>query len=111
MFMRRSTLALAVAAFTIAPFPLMASEADALAIDAAIVARHMPFGTILKLQNVTVAINGMSVLVLYAGPTPNFVGLDQINVSLPIALQGAGLTNVTVTVDGQTSNAVTIQVQ
>jgi uncharacterized protein (TIGR03437 family) len=64
-----------------------------------------------SLQNVTVAINGISVPVLYAGPAPNFVGLDQINVSLPSALQGAGLTNVTVTVDGQTSNVVTIQVQ
>jgi uncharacterized protein (TIGR03437 family) len=64
-----------------------------------------------SLQNVTVAINGIKMSVLYAGPAPNFVGLDQINVSLPAALQGAGLTNVTVTVDGQTSNAVTINVQ
>ena len=46
--MRRSTLALIVAPFAIAPFPLAASEADALAIDAAIMARHMPFGTILN---------------------------------------------------------------
>jgi uncharacterized protein (TIGR03437 family) len=64
-----------------------------------------------SLQNVTVAVNGISVPVLYAGPAPNFVGLDQVNISLPIALQGAGLTNVTVTVDGQTSNAVTIDLQ
>jgi hypothetical protein len=46
--MRMSTLALSAAAFAIAPFPLAASDAGALAIDAAIVARHMPFGTILN---------------------------------------------------------------
>ena len=33
-----------------------------------------------SLANVMVTINGISVPVLYAGPTPNFTGLDQVNV-------------------------------
>jgi hypothetical protein len=38
-------------------------------------------------------------------------GEDQVNVRLPYSLKGAGLTPVTVTVAGQQSNAVTIQIQ
>ena len=63
------------------------------------------------LPNVTVTINGMSLPALYAGPAPNFVGLDQVNVGLPLTLRGSGETNVSLTVDGQTSNTVTIHVQ
>jgi uncharacterized protein (TIGR03437 family) len=64
-----------------------------------------------SLDNVIVTINGIHVPALYAGPAPNFAGLDQVNVGLPLLLRGSGEVNVTVTVDGQISNAVTIQVQ
>ena len=64
-----------------------------------------------NLGNVTVTISGVSVPVLYAGPAPNYVGLDQVNVGLPLALRGSGESGVTLTVDGQTSNVVTIHVQ
>ena len=66
---------------------------------------HSPFG------NVTVTINGVSVPALYAGPAPNYVGLDQVNAGLSLALRGTGEVNVVLTVDGQTSNVVTINVQ
>jgi uncharacterized protein (TIGR03437 family) len=61
--------------------------------------------------NVAVTINGMNVPVLYAGAAPNFVGLDQLNVALPLGLRGSGEVNVMVTVDGQMSNVVTINIQ
>ncbi|MBZ5619816.1 MAG: hypothetical protein LAQ69_13990 [Acidobacteriia bacterium] len=64
-----------------------------------------------SLANVTVTINGTSVPALYAGPAPNYAGLDQVNVGLPLSLRGAGESNVVLTVDGQASNTVTINVQ
>lgn len=64
-----------------------------------------------SLDNVTVTINGVTLPALYAGPSPGFAGLDQINVGLSLALRGSGESNVSVTVDGRTSNVVTINVQ
>jgi uncharacterized protein (TIGR03437 family) len=52
----------------------------------------------------------MSFPVLYAGPQPQFPGLDQVNVPLSLSLRGAGVVNVTVTVDGVTSNPVKIDI-
>jgi uncharacterized protein (TIGR03437 family) len=53
----------------------------------------------------------MSVPVLYAGSQPSYAGLDQVNVSLSLSLRGSGESNVVLTVDGQTSNTVTINIQ
>jgi uncharacterized protein (TIGR03437 family) len=64
-----------------------------------------------SLANVALAVNGVSLPVLYAGPAPGFAGLDQVNVSLPLNLRGSGASNVTLTVDGQTSNVVTMNIQ
>ncbi len=64
-----------------------------------------------SLANVTATIHGMSVPVLYAGPTPEFAGLDQVNVALILGLRGSGESPVVLTVDGQTSNTVTINIQ
>jgi uncharacterized protein (TIGR03437 family) len=64
-----------------------------------------------SLSNVTVTINSISVPVLYAGPQPTFDGLDQVNVLLTLNLRGSGEARVVLTVDGQTSNAVTINIQ
>ena len=63
------------------------------------------------LSNVHVAINGISVPVLYAGPQPNYAGLDQVNVGLSLSLRGAGESNVVLTVDGKSSNTVTINIK
>jgi uncharacterized protein (TIGR03437 family) len=60
---------------------------------------------------VTVTINSVALATQYAGPVANFVGLDQVNVGLPLTLRGSGEVNVVLTVDGQTSNAVTINIQ
>jgi len=64
-----------------------------------------------SLQNVSVTINGISVPVLYAGPQPQYPGLDQVNVPLTLNLRGSGVSNVVLTVDGQTSNTVTVTIQ
>ena len=47
----------------------------------------------------------------FAGPQGTFAGQDQINVELPRTLRGAGVVDVVLTVDGQTTNAVKIHVQ
>ena len=64
-----------------------------------------------SLANVRTTINGMNVPILYAGPQTQYPGLDQVNLELPISLHGAGKTDVVLTVDGQTANTVTINVQ
>jgi uncharacterized protein (TIGR03437 family) len=61
-----------------------------------------------SLAAVSVSIGGVRVPVSYAGPTPGFAGLDQVNVSLPLSLGGAGESNVVAMVDGHPSNTVTI---
>lgn len=45
----------------------------------------------------------------FAGASPQFAGLDQVNVLLPVALKGAGDVNVVLTADGQVSNVVTLK--
>lgn len=64
-----------------------------------------------SLANVAVTINGIGVPVLYAGPTPGFAGLDQVNVLLVLNLRGSGVSTVVLTVDGQASNPVTVAIQ
>jgi uncharacterized protein (TIGR03437 family) len=64
-----------------------------------------------SLANVQVSINGVNVPVQYAGAQPSFPGLDQVNVSLPAMLSGAGNANVVLTVDGQVSNTVLVNIQ
>jgi uncharacterized protein (TIGR03437 family) len=64
-----------------------------------------------SLANVRATINGTQVPLLYAGPSPAFIGLDQVNVAVPLTLRNAGEANVIVTVDGRASNAVVINIQ
>ncbi len=63
------------------------------------------------LSNVTATIGGATVPVLYAGAHCCFVGVDQINLSLPKSLAGKGLVDVVLTVDGKVGNAVKINVK
>ncbi len=63
------------------------------------------------LSNVKVTIHGISVPVLYAGAQGGFAGLDQVNVPLTLDLRGSGESNVILTVDRQSSNAVTINIK
>ena len=73
------------------------------------------FGTGIRnqsaLANVTVTINGAAVQVLYAGPQGFYIGLDQINVAVPLSLRGAGETDLRLTVDGQPANPVRVNIQ
>jgi uncharacterized protein (TIGR03437 family) len=64
-----------------------------------------------SLANVQVTVNGVNVPVQYAGAQPSFPGLDQVNVSLPATLGGSGYANVVLTVDGQVSNTVMVDIQ
>jgi uncharacterized protein (TIGR03437 family) len=64
-----------------------------------------------SVDNVTVLINGVSVPVLYAGPEPGCGGLDRVDVALTLNLRGSGESAIMLTVDGQTANTVTINVQ
>ncbi len=62
-----------------------------------------------SLNNVMVTIGGTPVSVLYAGATPGYEGLDQINAGpLPRVLIGRGMVDVVVTVDGKVANTVKV---
>jgi uncharacterized protein (TIGR03437 family) len=64
-----------------------------------------------SLSNVSVTINGVSVPVLFAGAQGADVGLDQVDVAVPLSLRGTGETNLVLTVDGQAANAVRVNIQ
>jgi len=54
---------------------------------------------------------GQSVPVLYAGPQFQYLGLDQINISIPAALAGTGTARLYVLADGVYSNTVTLSLE
>jgi uncharacterized protein (TIGR03437 family) len=54
---------------------------------------------------------GQSVPVLYAGPVAAYVGLDQVNISIPKSLAGSGDVRVYVIADGVASNVVGLKIQ
>jgi uncharacterized protein (TIGR03437 family) len=65
-----------------------------------------------SLNPVIATIHGTSVPVDYAGAQSQYPGLDQINVGpLPTSLEGAGTTDLIVTVDGVPANAVQLAFQ
>jgi uncharacterized protein (TIGR03437 family) len=59
----------------------------------------------------TANIAGQTVTSTYAGPQPDFAGLDQVNVPLAASLAGSGLVDVSLNVDGLVSNTVQIEIQ
>ncbi len=62
-----------------------------------------------SLTNVAIKIGGVNVAADYAGPAPDFIGLDQVNTAaLPRSLAGRGLVNLELTVDGKLANVVTL---
>ena len=58
-----------------------------------------------------VTIGGVDAPVQFAGIQPQFPGLDQLNVQLPASLKGRGEVQVVFTVDGLSTNPVTINVR
>jgi uncharacterized protein (TIGR03437 family) len=63
------------------------------------------------LANVVAEIGGIPATVAYAGPQPQYAGLDQVNVYVPRSLAGAGEVPVVLTVDGVTANVVTVDIK
>jgi uncharacterized protein (TIGR03437 family) len=63
-----------------------------------------------SLSNVQLSVNGTALPVTFAGPQGAFAGLDQVNVLLPASLAGSGVADLMLTVDGQNSNVVTIDI-
>ena len=61
--------------------------------------------------DVTAKIGGLTSDVVFAGPQGELVGLDQVNVILRHSLAGRGQVDVFITVDGQTSNALRVNIQ
>ena len=57
-----------------------------------------------------ITIGGQSVPVTYAGRSPGFAGLDQINCQIPAGLTGNALP-VVVTSNGRSSNTAFIAIQ
>jgi len=68
------------------------------------------FGTGIRnragISAVGVTIGGENAKVLYAGPQPQFVGLDQVNVEVPTDMRGRGQVDVVVSVDSKSGNVV-----
>lgn len=67
------------------------------------------FATGLDLSSApTVTVGGVPVAVLYAGPSPCCMGLQQINVQLTDSLAGAGRVEVVIQSGGNTSNVIEV---
>jgi uncharacterized protein (TIGR03437 family) len=73
------------------------------------------FGTGLRNRSsigaVSVKIGGVNADALYAGPQGSFVGLDQLNVSLPRSLAGRGEVDLSVLVDGREANTLKVAIK
>ncbi len=64
------------------------------------------------LAAVTCTIGGLNVPVGFAGASPDFVGLDQINIGpLPRALAGRGEVDLVLMVDGKAANIVRVNIK
>ena len=70
------------------------------------------FGTGIRyrsaLSAVTAKLGGTDAQVMFAGALDGFVGLDQVNVSLPRSLIGRGEVDIALTADGQAANTVKV---
>lgn len=64
-----------------------------------------------SISNVTATVGTTGVPVIYAGAQSQYAGFDQVDLLLPRSLAGAGTVDLTLTVDGVTSNVVTINIQ
>jgi len=63
------------------------------------------------LSGVTCSVKGLAVTVTYAGPQGHNPSLDQVTILLNKSLQSSGLSDVVLTVDGQISNTVQINIR
>jgi uncharacterized protein (TIGR03437 family) len=63
-----------------------------------------------SLAGVTCTIGGQPAAVSYAGAQSQSPGLDQVNVQVPASLAGQGDVSLTLSVDGQAANPVTLKI-
>jgi uncharacterized protein (TIGR03437 family) len=61
--------------------------------------------------NVHCTIGGVDTPALFAGAQGGFPALDQVNAQVPASLRGRGTVSIVVTVDGQSTNAVVVNVK
>ncbi|MBS1806716.1 MAG: hypothetical protein JST84_00825 [Acidobacteria bacterium] len=64
-----------------------------------------------SLANVSVEIGGVKVPVEYAFVAPGFYGLDQVNIKVPASLDNRGEMDLVLTVDGQKSKTLKINIK
>ncbi|MFN9742742.1 MAG: hypothetical protein ACK562_11635, partial [Acidobacteriota bacterium] len=64
-----------------------------------------------SLANVRAMIGGVAVAVEYAGPQPNWPGVDQVNLRLPVGLAVRGLVDVGLVVDDQPTNTLKVHLR
>ena len=73
------------------------------------------FGTGVRFRSslgaVSVKIGGVNAETIYAGQQGSFVGLDQLNVSLPRSLTGRGEVELSVIVDGREANKLKVAIK
>jgi len=61
-------------------------------------------------QQPTVTVGGMACPVTFAGAAPGYVGLDQINCTIPAGLASNESAPVVITSGGRTSNTATLAI-
>jgi len=64
-----------------------------------------------SLEKVSLQIGGVNLPAMYAGAQGDFIGQDQVNVRLPRLLAGSGNVPVTLIVNGQLSNQVSVTIR
>ncbi len=63
------------------------------------------------LANTSATVGGESAPLLYAGPAPGYIGLDQVNLRLGQSLKGRGEVAVSFSVDGKTAPPIRIAIK
>ena len=71
------------------------------------------YGTGIRFRrsNVNLHLGWVTESVAYAGPQGGYAGLDQVNALIPRSLAGSGKVNLTLTVDGVTTNIVSVTIK
>jgi len=59
----------------------------------------------------TVSVGGQNCSIIYAGRTPQYQGMDQINCQIPSGIVASSSVPLTVTSNGRVSNTVTLAIQ
>jgi uncharacterized protein (TIGR03437 family) len=63
------------------------------------------------LSSVKVTLGGVEVQPDYAGEAPGFVGLDQVNLTLPRGLAGRGEVDLVLRAEGAAANGVRVRIK